>query len=107
MLNADSYKKSGLLDRIVASKRRIVTQLPEINPNQPPLDRPSPVRSFHAALKRPPGSPIRVIAECKKASPSKGLMRPEYRPAEIARQYAELGAAALSVLTDEEFFQGR
>ena len=66
-----------------------------------------PPRGFERALrmKVAQGLPA-VIAECKKASPSKGVIREHYVPAEIARSYAAGGAACLSVLTDERYFQG-
>jgi indole-3-glycerol phosphate synthase len=69
-------------------------------------------REFAAAVRREGRperrrvGPIRVIAEVKQASPSKGVIRPDFAPVQIARSYAAAGAHAISVLTDEPFFQG-
>ena len=101
---------SDILDKIVAVKREEVpvaralrseTALRELAATQ------SAPRGFVAALrtKMAAGLPA-VIAEIKKASPSKGVIRAHFVPAEIAISYALHGAACLSVLTDEHFFQG-
>ena len=92
----------SILERIVAAKRTEVAaarkRAPEVK-----LDAAPPVRDFIAALraKRPA-----VIAEIKRASPSKGLLRSNFDPAAIAKSYEKGGAACMSVLTDKEFFQG-
>ncbi|HWO19208.1 MAG TPA: indole-3-glycerol phosphate synthase TrpC [Kofleriaceae bacterium] len=65
-----------------------------------------PTRGLRAALMRPPGAPVRVLAEVKRASPSAGPIRPGADPAQIAVEYAAAGAAAISVLTDRRFFDG-
>jgi len=71
------------------------------------LESASPVRGFVDALKRRFGhNQAGVIAEIKKASPSKGVLRESFDPAAIADDYARHGADCLSVLTDEDFFQG-
>lgn len=64
-----------------------------------------PPRNFESAIKRQ-GSKIKLIAELKKASPSKGLIRKNFEPARIASIYETKGANAISVLTEEDYFQG-
>ena len=63
-------------------------------------------RGFRHQLRRVANHGIAIIAELKKASPSKGLIRADFRPTDLARELQHAGAAALSVLTDEQFFQG-
>jgi len=93
---------AGVLAPILAAKQKEVAEL--ARSGSPELTLAS--HRFRHAIKRAAGSPIRVIAECKKASPSKGLLRARYEPASLAREYRNAGASALSVLTDREFFQG-
>ncbi|MBA3452427.1 MAG: indole-3-glycerol phosphate synthase TrpC [Deltaproteobacteria bacterium] len=63
-------------------------------------------RGLINALRRPPGAPVRIIAEIKRASPSAGAIRAGADPAAIAVEYETAGAAAISVLTDKQFFDG-
>jgi indole-3-glycerol phosphate synthase len=93
-----------ILARIVAKKREDLAKGPvpvaewerEADVRRPRC------RDFRAALHRAPA----IIAEIKKASPSKGVLSTDFDPARLAAEYEHGGAAALSVLTDEEFFQG-
>jgi indole-3-glycerol phosphate synthase len=104
----------SVLDEIVATKRREVAEAKRLRPLADvaaAAQHMPPARDFYAAVVQPPsagGSPSspRLIAEIKKASPSAGLIRPDFDPVEIARTYARCGAAALSVLTDRTYFQG-
>ncbi|MGA2619137.1 MAG: indole-3-glycerol phosphate synthase TrpC [Thermoguttaceae bacterium] len=98
---------STILDRIVADKRRAVAAAKARLPEAALRDRlptAPPTRDFLAALSA--SGPIRLIAEVKKASPSRGVLRADFHPAAIAEIYQSHGAAAVSVLTDEPYFQG-
>ena len=96
-----------ILDKIVATKRdelaRAQTRRPEVELRAALADAPPP-RDFFNALAA--GGSIKLIAEVKKASPSKGLIRADFQPVEIAQAYEANGASCVSVLTDEQYFQG-
>jgi indole-3-glycerol phosphate synthase len=100
----------NILDTIVEQKRREVAVLPAraIGPAQlrDAVTARGRLRDFGGALKNPPTGAIALIAEVKKASPSAGVICADFDPVRIARQYQLAGASCLSVLTDEEFFQG-
>jgi indole-3-glycerol phosphate synthase len=99
---------AGMLERIVAAARVRVAgaqREADLRELERRAERHVP-RGFRRAIELQSRERAAVIAELKKASPSKGLIRAEFRPAELARELEAAGAAALSVLTDEEFFQG-
>lgn len=92
-----------ILDTIVARKYEEVAALKERG--LPVLDRPvEPPRGFLRALVEAPS--VAIVAEAKKASPSKGVIQPDFDPVRIACNYRDGGAHCLSVLTDVDFFQG-
>ncbi len=101
---------SDILDKIIATKRQEVLVARDAKPltavraeaqaQSAPRDFVGAIRSKIAA------GQSAVIAEIKKASPSKGVLREDFKPAEIAADYAAHGAACLSVLTDKQYFQG-
>ena len=95
------------LDDILAVKRAEIEHLrPRRSELRAAALRRDDFRSFHHALLRPPGE-LALIAEVKKASPSVGVIAELFDPVAIAKNYAAAGAEAISVLTDEQFFQGR
>lgn len=113
---------SDVLQEIIEHKRGEVADAKRLRPVEQLRERLAdapPVRDFAAALdpanlkseisnlkSQIPTRPIRLIAEVKKASPSAGVIRADFDPVAIARTYEQHGAACISVLTDEHFFQG-
>lgn len=103
-------KAPDILQKIIARKHaEIAERKPNVNLEQIKLlaEKADEPRGFkQAMLNKIAAGQAAVIAEIKKASPSKGVIRENFQPAEIAQSYAEHGAACLSVLTDKDFFQG-
>jgi indole-3-glycerol phosphate synthase len=101
---------ANILDKIIADKRaevkhrqsqRSIEQLKE------QIGSLGKCRNFYKAVTKPNSRGINVIAEVKKASPSAGMIREDFDPVDIAQTYKKCGADAISVLTDEKYFQGR
>ncbi len=100
-----------ILDTIVEQKKVEIARLPAtpVTPErlqQAMAQRRDQPRSFLHALQHPAKGTMALIAEVKKASPSKGVICADFDPIRIAREYERAGASCLSVLTDEKFFQG-
>lgn len=101
---------ANILDKIIADKRDEVrsrqsqTSLDELKQQIRSMPR---CRNFYKAVTKPNRRGINVIAEVKKASPSASLIREDFDPVKIAQTYEKCGADAISVLTDEKYFQGR
>lgn len=105
---SDSARTESVLEGILARTRETIARERALRPLErlhPAVTQAPPVRPFAAALARP--GRIGVIAEHKRRSPSRGAIREDLAPADVARGYQQGGAAALSVLTDEPFFGGR
>jgi indole-3-glycerol phosphate synthase len=102
---------STILDQIIETKRQEIAErrtrvpLEQLQETISTLGRPR--NFFHAVSKAPGKKPLNLIAEVKKASPSAGVIRADFDPVKIAQAYAAAGADALSVLTDEKYFQGK
>lgn len=105
-------KSGNILETIVAAKREEVARL-ETNPRASAAENLlwsakafGPRRDFADALRYPRRGKLALIAEVKKASPSAGVIKADFDPVRIAQAYEAAGASCLSVLTDEQFFQG-
>lgn len=105
-MSSSPARVSGILERIVEARRRALAQAKQVTPIEKLAERAAAaplVRDFPAALTR---EGLNIIAELKKASPSRGVLRESYNPATLAPALERAGAAALSVLTEPEFFSG-
>lgn len=103
-------QQQNILQTILETKRQEVRQLKShtsLEAIRSAAAAGPPPRNFFAAVTALPRRLVNLIAEVKKASPSAGVIRGDFDPVAIARQYADGGAAALSVLTDEQYFQGK
>jgi indole-3-glycerol phosphate synthase len=99
--------KNDFLDRIVARKKEEVAEAARRIPGyilRKKAEAPCERRPFHDRLRAPGASGVNIVAEIKRASPSRGVLKPDLDPAALAIAYASGGAAALSVLTDRSFF---
>ena len=101
---------SNILEQILATKREEIDLRRTLVPEQQLLDKMAdghtPLGFVSALQRRASEQKPGVIAEIKKASPSKGVIRPDFNPAAIATSYATANATCLSILTDEQYFQG-
>lgn len=101
---------SGILKKIAAHKLAQIasrkSKLPEAELETMAWATPLSGYTLRENLHRPVGQPIRVLAECKKASPSRGILLPDYDPVHLAQSYWRGTAAGISVLTETEFFLG-
>ena len=99
----------NILNKIIDAKRKELARAKRARPLeqlQEDISGVPRVRNFFAACTRRPQRQVNIIAEIKRASPSAGTIRVDFDPPAIARQYAQAGVSAISVLTDREFFGG-